>query len=432
MDLREKLKTISELPHAKREAEINIVVKNRFFHYLFDNAVETSVSDAIVRTQDSLAIKRLLQSNQILSDYSQNRIFNEAHTELKKMLLERKQPLCEKVEKELILQDDNSLVKHYIDHHAFRENAELLMLKTKSCYVITHYIEQHKLAKSAQLEILKLPKILRFYIKRHSLSIDAFSEFMATPNNSEALNIIIGSKMSVDAECVLARRADIDVLEKYQSAIGFTNLDEIVSILLKRGMTELVAGILCEHKPELTVRVEEQVLDSTPEVVTAYIAYHDLSSSQQVSVVNRGNSAEIILLCIANYVQPEAQMKILERSNKKEIKALLEHHQTSRDFQLGILARGERDEIVTMCSTNTLFVEAQKDLIKRGNDAEITAYFDRRTIENSAFDLLLDNKNDLVSYYIDRNILNDYQLKLFVEKACDADIQRYLELYYPE
>ena len=118
--------------------------------------------------------------------------------------------------------------------------------------------------------------------------------------------------------------------------------------------------------------------------------------------------------------------------NKKEIKALLEHHQTSRDFQLGILARGERDEIVTMCSTNTLFVEAQEALIKRGNDAEITAYFDRRTLENSAFDLLLDNKNDLVKYYIDRNILNDYQLKLFVEKACDADIQKYLELYYPE
>ncbi len=430
--MRERLRKISELPHARREAEINIIVKNRFFHYLFDNAVDSSVVDAIVRTQDSLAIKRLLQSNQLLSDYSQNRIFNEAHTELKKMLLERKQPLCEKVERELILQDDNSLVKHYSDHHSFRENAEVLMLKTKPYCVITNYIEKHKLAKSAQLEILKLPKLLRFYVRRHSLSIEAFNEFMADHNNSEALNIIIGSKMSIDAECVLARRADIDVLEKYQYAIGFTNLDEIVSILLKRGMTDLVASILCEHKPELTVRVEEQVLDSTPEVVTAYIAYHDLSSAQQVSVVNRGNSAEIILLCIANYVQPEAQMKILERGNKKEIKALLEHHQVSRDFQLGLLARGDNDEIVTMCATNTLFVEAQEALIKRGNDAEITAYFDRRTIENSAFDLLLDNKSDLVSYYIDRNILNDYQLKLFVEKASDADIEKYLTLYYPD
>ena len=197
-------------------------------------------------------------------------------------------------------------------------------------------------------------------------------------------------------------------------------------------MTDLVASILCEHKPELTVRVEEQVLDSTPEVVTAYIAYHDLSSKQQVSIVNRGNSAEIILLCVANYVQPAAQMKILERGNKKEIKALLEHHQVSRDFQLGLLARGDNDEIVTMCATNTLFVEAQEALIKRGNDAEITAYFDRRTIENSAFDLLLDNKSDLVSYYIDRNILNDYQLKLFVEKASDTDIEKYLTLYYPD
>lgn len=432
MDLREKLKSISELPHPRCEAEINLIVKNRFYQYLFDNAVDLSVADAIVRTQDSLAIKRLLQSNQLLSDHSQSRIFNEAHTELKKMLLERKQPLCEKVEKELILQNDNSLVKHYIDHHAFRESAEVLMLKTKPYCVITHYIEQHKLAKSAQLEILKLPKLLRFHVRRHSLSIEAFNEFMADHNNSEALNIIIGSKMSVDAECVLARRADIGIIEKYQNTIGFTNLDEIVSILLKREMTELVAGILCEHKPELTIRVEEQVLTSTPEVVTAYIAYHDLSSDQQVDVINRGNSAEIILLCIANYVQPTAQMRILERGVKNEIKALLEHHQTSRDFQLGLLARGERDEIVTMCSTNTLFVEAQEVLIKRGNNAEITAYFDRRTIENSAFNLLLDSKNDLVRYYIDRNILNDYQLKLFVEKACDADIQRYLELYYPD
>lgn len=430
--MRERLREISKSPHARREAEINIIVNNRFFHYLFDNAIDSSVSDAIVRTQDSLAIKRLLQSNQMLSDYSQKRIFCEAHTELKKMLLERRQPLCEKVERELILQDDNSLVKHYISHHSFREDAEVLMLKTKPYCVITQYIENHKLAKRAQMEILNLPKLLRIYVKKHSLSIEAFNEFMKNHTNLEALNIIIGSKMPIDAECVLAKHADIDILEKYQYAIGFTNLDETVSILLKRGMTDLVASILCEHKPELTVRVEEQVLDSTPEVVTAYIAYHDLSSKQQVSIVNRGNSAEIILLCVANYVQPEAQMKILERGVTKEIKTLLEHHQTSKDFQLAIFKRGEQDEIVTMCSTNTLFVEAQEALIKRGKDVEITAYFDRRTIENSAFDLLLDNKSDLVGYYIDRNILNDYQLKLFVEKASDANIQRYLELYYPD
>ena len=94
------------------------------------------------------------------------------------------------------------------------------------------------------------------------------------------------------------------------------------------------------------------------------------------------------------------------------------------------MSRNDSDEIITMCATNTLFVSVQEELIKRGHDNEIMTYLDRRELENSSFDLLLSLKNDLVGYYIERNILNNYQMELFIEKASDGDIAKYWEIYY--
>ena len=297
MSKRTELKKILVQGSAKNKAEINVILKNKLRNYLSENVVATEVSDAIVRSQDSTAIEELLQSNQIISDYSQKQIFFEGSEDFVKLLCQRRQPLCEELEKELLLKGSSDLVKHYVSHHSLRAEAELLLLRTKPCNVIEYYIDKHRFAQNVQLELLQLPKLLVKYVTKHQLSVEVFNTFVSSNNVDEkVLNIIISKKLPSDAEYVLAKHATVEMVERYQSTIGFSKVEEIIPILLKREMYNLVASILEKCKPDLPLRIQEQVMSSDTEVVKAYISYHDFTVSQQLKLIERNNASEIIML----------------------------------------------------------------------------------------------------------------------------------------
>ena len=429
---RKLLEEISRRSTSKDEAIINLVLKHKLYNYLDNNIVSADVSDKIVASHNVMAIEKLLKSSNILSDWAQKTIFNEYPFDVVKLLLQRNQPLCDEIEEALLIEADDDLINCYIEHHSFKEAAEKTLLKDRLIGILYFYIQSHKLSPAGELEVIKHPNLLCRYLTYNSLSIEAFNEFIINYAYPEAINLLLQKKMKADEEYVFVKHAQVNDIGKYIKHYKFTNIDDIVEILLKRGFFDEVVSIIKATDRCFNARTEAEILNAPTLVVMAYIEKHSLKESQQLQIVKRGNTDEIIKLAQHNFVQPPSQMAILERENSQEIIALLENHQTCNDFQKALIERGIPSEIFALCSTNTLFSNVQNALIGRGVDVEITTYINRRELDNQAFLRLLTEKTNLVSCYIQRYLLNDYQLKKFVELASDSDIELYLNLYYPD
>lgn len=333
-------------------------------------------------------------------------------------------------EEKIIMDPNNIWVNTYIRHHRFRKKTESLFVRTKPSHIISDYTERYKLYDEVEKEIINRHYFLTGYVTRHQLSTEALKEFLTKYFNYQVLGALFENKLSNENELILAQYAMESYIIDYYISHGFNNISDVISILLKRGFTNVVMELIRRNKANLGIRVEEEILASDHEVVMTYLENYEISSEQQLSVIERGSSYEIINMIKHTPVSPKTQLKILARGQKKEILTLMETYQCCQDFQMALMARGNTDEIIALCASNTLFNDAQKALIKRGMENEIMVYLNRKTLSDEAFSILLDTSEDLVAHYIYRNVLTEYQLSKFVEKASDDNIKTYLELYF--
>lgn len=427
MDKRQRLSEIARTNEATNLALTNMVVKNGALNCISDYQLDPKVSDAIISSGNEYAIRRLLESGNILSEDAQRMILNNSTKEIKNLLLSRKQPLSEEMQAKLIQQVDNELLKHYFKHHGLSSASETLLLKSKSVEVIESYISEHHFSPSAERILLRLPKMLAFYVSKRSLGEDAFNELFTTFKYQEVIDIVVSKQLTSDDEYRLIRNADEQVIQSYWQKFGFKRANEVVAPLLRRGMYDLVAEII-KTKDNLTLHVDE-VLESASVVRSAYIERYDLDNKHQLKIINDGYTDEIMKVIKNNHLGSEAQNLIVKRGISQEIIAMIKTQRVLDSVQTDIINRGHEAEILALCGTQTLGNTAQLCLIRRDKDNEITTYIDRR--ELMCFETLMQEKPDLVIYYIVRHILKPHQLRHLIDYGTDEQVAAYVDFYYP-